>query len=112
MKMLIMLFFATVAVAQTQKATLDVRGNCGMCKARIEQAAFAIKGVKHAAWEANTEQLKVFFNPKKTSVDSIAVSISAIGHEANGIAVKEEVYADLPMCCQYKDAATKAMHDK
>ncbi len=53
-----MLFFATVAVAQTQKETLDVRGNCGMCKARIEKAAIQVKGVKYAVWQAETEQLK------------------------------------------------------
>ena len=112
MKILIILFFATAAVAQTQQATLDVRGNCGMCKARIEKAAMQVKGVKYAVWTAENEQLKVIFNAKKTAVDSIAAGISAVGHEANGIAVKEEVYANLPMCCQYKDEATKAMHDK
>ena len=38
-KLLIMLFFATATVAQTQKESIDVRGNCGMCKKRIEKAA-------------------------------------------------------------------------
>ena len=105
-----MLFFATVAVAQTQKETLDVRGNCGMCKARIEKAAVQVKGVKYAVWQAETEQLRLLFNAKKTTVDSIAASISAVGHEANGIPVKDEVYADLPMCCQYRDESSKEMH--
>ena len=105
-----MLFFTTVVVAQTQKESIDVRGNCGMCKARIEKAAIQVKGVKYAVWQAETEQLSVLFNAKKTTVDSIAASISAVGHEANGVAVKDEVYADLPMCCQYRDESSKKMH--
>ncbi|QLH45153.1 MAG: hypothetical protein HWD58_05815 [Bacteroidota bacterium] len=30
--------------------TLIVYGNCGQCKERIEEAAYSIKGVKHAEW--------------------------------------------------------------
>lgn len=112
----IMLFLATTAVAQTQKTTIDVRGNCNMCKARIEKAALKTKGVKYAVWQAETEQLTLLLNVKKTSVDQVAKSIAAVGHEANGVAVVDSVYAALPMCCQYvagnphKEDHTKMEH--
>ena len=98
-----MLFVATTAVAQTQKATIDVRGNCDMCKARIEKAALKTKGVKYAVWQAETEQLTLLLNAKKASIDSVAKNIAAVGHQANGVAVVDSVYAALPMCCQYID---------
>lgn len=112
----IMLFLATTAVAQTQKTTIDVRGNCNMCKTRIEKAALKTKGVKYAVWQAETEQLTLLLNAKKTSVDQVAKSIAAVGHEADGVAVVDSVYATLPMCCQYlggnphKEDHTKMEH--
>ena len=62
---IIMLFITATAIAQTEKATISVRGNCGMCKARIEKAAIKTQGVKYAVWQAETEQLILLFNPKK-----------------------------------------------
>lgn len=99
--LVIMLFFATSAVAQNQKYIIDVRGNCNLCKTRIEKAAIKTKGVKYAFWRAETEQLTLILNANKTSIDQVAKNIAAVGHEANGVAVVDSVYAALPMCCQY-----------
>ncbi|MGB0279795.1 MAG: glycerophosphodiester phosphodiesterase family protein, partial [Flavobacteriaceae bacterium] len=98
---IIMLFLTATAVSQTEKATISVRGNCGMCKARIEKAAIKTKGVKYAVWQTDTEKLTVFYNTKKTSVKQVATNIAAVGHEANGIVASDEAYDALPMCCQY-----------
>lgn len=96
-----MLIVGATTMAQTEKATLAVLGNCEMCKARIEKASLKTKGVKYAIWQAETEQLNVIYNSKKTSVTQIAKNIAAVGHQANGIAVSDSVYAALPSCCQY-----------
>ena len=104
-KLIIMLFFATVAVAQTQKESIDVRGNCGMCKKRIEKAALGTKGVKYANWTAETQQLTLIYNVKKTSTKSIAKNIAAAGHEADSIVATEEAYNALPSCCMYKSVS-------
>lgn len=98
---IILLFLATTAIAQTEKTTVSVRGNCDMCKARIEKAAISTKGVKYAVWQADTEKLTLIYNAKKTAVSEVSANIAAVGHEANGIAVLDSVYAALPMCCQY-----------
>lgn len=101
MSTLFLFFLATTAVAQTKKTLIDVRGNCGMCKARIEKAALKTKGVKYAVWQTDTEQLTLFFNTQKTSVEQVAKNIAAVGHEANGIVATDSNYAALPVCCQY-----------
>ena len=102
-QLIIMLFLTATAVAQTEKATILVRGNCGMCKARIEKAAIKTKGVKYAVWQTDTEALTFIYNTKKTTVSQVSANIAAVGHEANGVAVIDSVYAALPMCCQYAD---------
>jgi len=33
------------------KISFEVKGNCEMCKKRIEKAAFSVKGVKMATWD-------------------------------------------------------------
>lgn len=98
---IIMLLLTATALSQTEKSTISVRGNCGMCKARIEKAAIKTKGVKYAVWQAETEQLTLMLNPKKTSLNRVAKNIAAVGHEANGVVASDEAYDALPMCCQY-----------
>ncbi|MDA9202187.1 heavy-metal-associated domain-containing protein [Flavobacteriaceae bacterium] len=104
-KLLIMLFFATAAVAQTQKENIEVRGNCDLCKKRIEKAALNTKGVKYASWTAETQQLTLIYNAKKTSAKSVAKNIAAVGHEADSIVATEEAYNALPACCMYKSVS-------
>ena len=104
-KLLIMLFFATAAVAQTQKENIEVRGNCDLCKKRIEKAALNTKGVKYASWTAGTQQLTLIYNAKKTSAKSVAKNIAAVGHEADSIVATEEAYNALPACCMYKSVS-------
>jgi cation transport ATPase len=104
-KLLIMLFFATAAVAQTQKENIEVRGNCDLCKKRIEKAALNTKGVKYVSWTAETQQLTLIYNAKKTSSKSVAKNIAAVGHEADSIVATEEAYNALPACCMYKSVS-------
>lgn len=98
-----MLFVVTSVAAQTKKESLSVRGNCGMCKERIETAAIKTKGVKYAVWQTDKEQLQLIYNAKKTSVEQVAKNIAAVGHEANGIVAADSIYTALPMCCKYRE---------
>ena len=100
-----MLFFASAALAQTQKENIEVRGNCDMCKKRIEKAALNTKGVKYASWTAETQQLTLIYSAKKTSSKSVAENIAAVGHEADSIVAPDEAYNSLPACCMYKSVS-------
>lgn len=85
----------------TQTDTLSVRGNCGMCKERIENAAY-IKGVKNAEWNKKTQILTVVYNPKKTSSKKIAEAVLKAGHDNRFGKAQDKDYKTLPSCCAYR----------
>lgn len=99
-------FFSTAATAQTaDKGTvtekIEVAGNCGMCKERIENAAYG-KGVKHAQWDKATGILTVTYRADKTSREEITRRIADAGHEIPGLPASKAAYEKLPACCAYK----------
>ncbi len=109
MKHIIILFFAFFATQNICQAkgnittdTLTVKGNCGECKTRIQEAAFSVKGVKAAVWNKKTKQLVVTYNNSKTNKTKIESAIAAAGHDANNAAAPDKAYNSLPKCCQYK----------
>lgn len=100
------LTLGTTAVTAQEKSksvtskTIVVEGNCGMCKKRIENAAY-IPGVKRAEWDKTTKELKVVYSEKKTSLAKIEASIAKAGHDAGETKATEEDYKKLPDCCAY-----------
>ena len=96
--------------SQNETIEIDVKGVCGMCKARIEKAALKTNGVKYAQWSSDTQKLSAIINSKKTNIRTIAINISAAGHEASDFPVNNDVYNSLPPCCQYRDPNAKKMH--
>ena len=113
MKKLILLFVLLLSYAvfsQSKTVEIDVKGVCGMCKARIEKAALKTKGVKYAQWSPETQKLSAIINSKKTNIRTIAINISAVGHQASEFPVDNDVYNSLPLCCQYRDPNAKKMH--
>jgi copper chaperone CopZ len=99
------------AVKSTQKSTpvvtetLKVSGVCGMCKKRIEKAAFGVKGIESAKWNVKDQLLTVTFDSKKTTKDAIAKRIAAAGHDVEMVKAAEKSYTKLPECCRYRDGA-------
>ena len=83
------------------KASLEVFGNCGMCKNRIEKAAFSVKGVKYASWDIPSGQLRLVYNGSKTNLNVIEMQIAVSGHDTENHETAVEIYDQLPACCQY-----------
>lgn len=81
--------------------TLMVRGVCGSCETRIENAAL-IKGVKKAEWDKYKQQLIVFYKPAKVSLDEIEKEVAKAGHDTPNHKASDEVYNQLPACCAYR----------
>ena len=79
-----------------------VLGNCGMCKERIEEAAY-VKGVKRAEWDKHSKELTLTYNSSKTDAKTVLKSIATAGHESDIVKVAEADYNKLPKCCAYKD---------
>lgn len=85
----------------TQK--IDVRGNCQMCKDRIEKTANGLDGVLLATWDQKSEELSLSFDSSKTSVDAISKTIAEVGHDTDKYKADLDVYSALPECCKYRD---------
>jgi hypothetical protein len=73
-----------------------------MCKKRIE-TALDTKGIKTASWDTKTKDLVVIYNASKITELEIHQIVASVGHDTDKVKAKDEVYADLPFCCLYRD---------
>jgi hypothetical protein len=92
----------TQAQRKVMEDTLHVKGVCGMCKERIEEAAYG-KGVKFVSWDKATDQLAVAYRSDKTSLEEVESRILKAGHSTENKEAKPEDYEKLPMCCRYME---------
>mgnify|MGYP003396578141 CR=1 FL=1 len=83
------------------KVDVEVKGNCDMCKKRIEKAAFGVKGVKSAEWHADDQTLHLILDENKTSALQVQQSVAKVGHDTKEIKASEEAYKNLHSCCVY-----------
>jgi outer membrane receptor for ferrienterochelin and colicins len=97
-KPLKMLPFTDLTKAKT--ANFEVKGECGMCKTRIEKAALQ-DGVFSAVWSSETKILNIKYDEKITSAEKIQEKIAKAGHETGGLKPSQKTYDNLPACCQY-----------
>lgn len=81
--------------------TLQVKGVCKMCKARIEGAVYDMKGVKWAEWDLDTETLTTIVKSGKVDREEIAETLAKKGHESDLLKAYPEGLAELPECCRY-----------
>ncbi|MDX9941889.1 MAG: heavy-metal-associated domain-containing protein [Bacteroidales bacterium] len=80
---------------------IKVLGICGMCKDRIERAAFSVRGVRSASWDQKQQLLTVNFRADRTSQEEIERSIAKAGHDTEHFITDEETYSNLHSCCKY-----------
>jgi periplasmic mercuric ion binding protein len=109
--LLFLVSFATYGQSKTTTSNIKVYGNCEMCKKRIE-TALDQPGIKLAQWDAKSKNLQVIFNNKKISEQKIHELIAAAGHDTDKVKAKNEVYAELPFCCLYRDHDHSGMTDE
>ncbi len=100
-------FFSITAFAQEKpnknaKQTISVKGNCEMCKKRIEKAAFSVKGVRSAVWSSDTQKLELWVNETKTDAKKVQKAIAEIGHDTEAYKADQKQYDALHGCCQYQ----------
>ena len=77
-----------------------VRGNCEMCKDRIETGVQAINGVQSAVYNVNKEALNVIYDTIKVDRIKIENTCADLGHSTELVRRNEKNHADLPECCQ------------
>lgn len=110
----VIIFISTLSlqVEAQEKATkidtvnFEVKGVCGMCKDRIENAAL-LKGVKWVEWDKETNTLTVIYRKDKIDILKVHESIAKSGHTTELVECDLEAYKKLPACCAYMDGAEK-----
>lgn len=102
---LILIASTTFAQNKNAKASMEVDGVCGMCKARIEKACLNTKGVKFAQWNVDTHELKLIYDDRKTNIKTIEKQVLAAGHDTKELKATDEAYAKVHPCCKYRDEA-------
>lgn len=116
MKKLLVLIFLCVGMTsfaqnKNAKATVEVDGVCLMCKKRIEKASIKSKGVKSAVWNVKTHELKLIYDERKTSLETIQKNIAAVGHDTKLLKATDEVYNNIDPCCKYRDEKVVKDHE-
>ena len=104
--MFILLGMTVASTSYAQKEVVEdtilVKGICGMCKERIENAAYG-KGVKFVSWNQATDELAVAYRSDKTTIEEIEERVLRAGHSTENHTASEESYAKLPKCCRYEE---------
>jgi len=107
-------FFGLQAQAQDTNAApkvkgkydIEVKGNCDMCKKRIEKAAYSVNGVRSAEWHVDDQTLHVMLNDKKATPQQVQAAVAAKGHDTKynntEVNATSEQYESLHGCCLYE----------
>ena len=106
----LMLSLALSAQAQNNKLdSLVIRTSavCDMCEETIESNLIYEKGVKSVDLDLATSEVKVDYDPRKTSPDKIRTALTKLGYYADDLPGDEKAYRDLPDCCQKEGCGTK-----
>ena len=85
----------------SQETSFGVRGNCGMCKTTIENAANSLDGVSSASWNIDQKTLVVSYDSSAVDEMSIHDAIAASGYDTEKVLGNLDAYNSLPGCCQY-----------
>lgn len=80
---------------------IQIWGNCGMCKARIEKITNGIEGVIFAEWSEETKILMVQYDSATTDSAVIEAAVAKAGHDTENAEADDETYENLPACCLY-----------
>lgn len=84
------------------KRDVEVKGNCEMCKKRIEKAAFSVSGVRSAEWHQDDQTLHLILNEQKTSALEVQKAIAKAGHDTGEVRATDQDYTTkLHACCAY-----------
>ena len=86
--------------------SFGVRGNCGMCKSTIEEAANSVEGVTKADWDVDQKKIKISLLNNKTNIMSIHEAIALSGDDTEKVSGNLDAYNNLPGCCQYDHEMT------
>lgn len=92
------LFTQFIAAQGLSKNQFKVKGNCEMCKTRIEGAAKKA-GAKTAVYSIDLQTLTL--ETERVSADEILKKVADAGHDNEKYKASNDTYEGLPGCCHY-----------
>lgn len=102
----VLLLTSVFSFAQAVTEQFLVKGNCNMCKARIETAATKA-GAISANWSAENQTLTMVLDESKVTCDTILKQVAEAGHDNEKYKAPDGVYKSLPACCLYTRGSDK-----
>ena len=102
----VLLLTSVFSFAQAVTEQFLVKGNCNMCKARIETTATKA-GAISANWSAETQTLTMVLDESKVTCDTILKQVAEAGHDNEKYKAPDGVYKSLPACCLYTRGSGK-----
>lgn len=79
---------------------IKTSAQCEMCKETIEKALAYERGIISSELDLKTKEVKVVFNPGKTTPEKIRKAISLAGYDADEVPADTKAYQRLPLCCK------------
>lgn len=95
---------STAQIKHAHTTTVEVDGNCGMCKKTIEAAAFVQREAR-AEWNVDTKVATITYDSTRTTADAVLKRIALAGYDNQAYRAPDPVYASLHGCCQYERTA-------
>lgn len=104
-----LLFSATTVSSQTVTAEIKTTiycshcTQCETCGLKFEQELYKLKGVKSFTVVAESNIIKVSYNPKKIMLDKIRQCIASCGYDADEVKATEAGLNSLDGCCKKQE---------
>ena len=94
-----LLFTTFISAQNLSKSQFKVKGNCEMCKERIETTAKKA-GAQSARYSIDLQTLTLETS-EKVSPEDILKKVAEAGHDNEKFKASDETYEKLPGCCHY-----------
>lgn len=100
------IFFISMSACQAQiknEKTVykTVYGNCEMCKSTIENAGSKSKSYS-TIWNKENKIATISFDSSKSNADLVLKQIALAGYDNEKFIAPDNIYQNLPKCCQYE----------
>ena len=73
---------------------------CETCGLKFKTQMLKIKGIKMYELDDKAMTFTVYYNPKKTNLQSIKIAISKLGYDADEVKADQKGYESLDPCCK------------
>ncbi|MBI5020961.1 MAG: heavy-metal-associated domain-containing protein [Ignavibacteriales bacterium] len=100
--LLVFLSFNCVKQAQLETVMIHSSGiGCSHCEDNIKNAIYALEGVKEVNVDLEKKNIEVKFVPTQTNLQTIEITLTRAGYDANDKKRDPDAYDNLDECCKH-----------